>query len=688
MGKKAVTKVTLFIGFCFLLSPLISSVVEGSPKEIPFSYTVCNFNTNEGWTLTSKGEKGKSSLKGKTWSLDFTNGAKSISISPTPVSMLGTVETIHLKVRGATKDHPVHIYIQTHFMTFHKEVGILSGSGEQELIFATPPGNGWLWQDGENDGKIHGPFRLIEIKVDGNNIKDEFQLELISISIDGKVDENKLCVLTSECVATDKPITFRTKVRSISDKPLKGILTWSIYNWDKRELEKGHKSVSIVPEAKENIFEIKTNQNKPALKFIEAVFHLEISGQEIPGSDACWLKTNEVQTDTSLNSQTSFGMGVYLDRYHGIELAKMAQKAKEIGVKWAREDFSWAYLEPEKGKYNWAFEDSIVEIARQNGISVYGIVAYWSPWTKEYSKAGIDDFITFLKELVKRYKNDVHQWEIWNEPNIFFWQGPKEMYAELLMKSYMAIKDIDSTAQVLGISTAGIDYDFIKKMLLLQAPFDVLTIHPYRETLNEKEFISELKKASDLVVLPGGKNRPVWIPEMGWTTYTPHNSWVQRGFQPTSLRVQAQLIIRSYLSCIISGVEPKVFWYDLRNDGTDPHNFEDNIGIMYKDFSPKPAFIAYSIMTRTLKGMKYISSLNMAEGVFAGQFEDEKDKSNKVIAIWCSSEDKRVEIEINSNKATLINTIGEIADLPVLTKDMKKLIYVQLKQDSPVYIKY
>ena len=692
MKKVIITKITMFIGFCFLFSSLKSSVIEGIAKEIPFSYIVFNFNANEGWKLTSEGEKGKSSLKGKTWSLDFTKGAKSISISPTLISLLGTVEKIHLKVRGTAKDHLVHIYIQTHFMTFHKVVGKLSGTDEQELIFDAPPGNDWLWHSGENDGKIHGPFRLMEIKIEGNNIKDEGQLELISISIDGKVAENKLCVLTSECIAMDKPVTFMAKVRSISNKPLKGTLNWSIYNWDKKELEKGNKAVTIVPRGKENLFEIKTNIKKPTLKFVEADFHLDIPGQEIPNADACWL-AHEEQTDTNLILQTSFGMGAYLVRYHGKELGKMAQKAMESGVKWIREDFAWESLEPEKGKYNWAFQDSVVGIAKKNGISVCGLVgAYgitaWSPWSKEYSKEGIDDYVIFLEELVKHYKNDIHHWEIWNEPNIFFWMGPKEMYAELLMKSYIEIKDIDSTAQVLGISTAGIDYNFIQKMLELQAPFDVLTIHPYRERLNEKEFINELKKASDLVALPSGKHRPIWITEMGWATYNPHNSWVERGaFKPTPLRNQAELIIRSYLSCIISGVDPKVFWYDMLNDGTDPYYFEDNLGIMNRDFSPKPAYIAYSTMTRTLKGMKYMSSIQMPEGVFAGQFEDEKNKNNKVIAIWCPTEDKNVEIEIYSNKATLINTIGEISDLAVLTKDMKKIVHLQLKKGSPVYIK-
>jgi hypothetical protein len=687
MRKIVIIKAILFIGFCSLITPLKSSVIESIPKEVPFSYIAFNFNANEGWNLRNEGDKGKSTLNGKIWSLDFTKGAKSISISPTRISFLGTVEKIHLKVRGTAKGHLVHVYIETHFMTFHKVVGKLSGADEQELIFAAPPGNDWLWQDGENDGKIHGPLRLMEIRIEGNNIKDDCQLELISISIDGKVAENKLCVLTSECSATDKPVTFMAKVRSISDKPLKGTLNWSIYNWDKKELEKGNKAVTIMPGGKGTMFEIKTNIKNPTLKFVEAVFHLDIPGQEIPDADACWLAPNEEQTDTSLILQTSFGMGVYLCRYHGKELEKLAQKAKECGVKWVREDFSIFILQPEKGKYNWSYSDSIVEIAKKNGISVLGILGDLPPWSKEYSKEGIDEFIIFLKELVKHYKNDIHQWEIWNEPNIFFWQGPKKMYAELLMKSYIAIKDIDSTIQVLGISTAGIDYEFIQKMLALQAPFDVLTVHPYRKRLNENEFINELEKASDLVALPGAKHRPVWITEMGWTTFTPHNSWVEGFFPSTTLRDQAELITRSYLSCIISGVDPKVFWYNMLNDGTDPHNMEDNLGIMNKDFSPKPAYIAYSTMTRTLKGMKYVSRIQMPEGVFAAQFADEKDKNNKVIAIWCPAEDKNVEIETNSNKAILINTLGEISDLAVHTKDMKNIVQVQLKKGSPVYIK-
>jgi hypothetical protein len=190
-----------------------------------------------------------------------------------------------------------------------------------------------------------------------------------------------------------------------------------------------------------------------------------------------------------------------------------------------------------------------------------------------------------------------------------------------------------------------------------------------------------------MVTLPGGRRRPVWITEMGWTTYTPHNSWVQEGFLPTPLREQAELIVRTYLSCIISGADPKVFWYDLRNDGTDPLNFEDNIGIMYRDFTPKPAYIAYSTMTRTLRSMKFIDSPVLAEGIFSGLFENKSENDKKILAVWSPYADRNIDIEIFSDKATLVNTIGETCDLKVTMRDMKKFVTIQLTKGSPVYIK-
>jgi hypothetical protein len=92
-------------------------------------------------------------------------------------------------------------------------------------------------------------------------------------------------------------------------------------------------------------------------------------------------------------------------------------------------------------------------------------------------------------------------------------------------------------------------------------------------------------------------------------------------------------------------------------------------------------------MTRTLKGMKFVGTLPMPEGIFAGVFEEEQDRNNRIIAIWSPTEDKNVELEVNAGKVILINTMGESTELKVTGRDLKKFVNVELKKGAPVYIK-
>ena len=150
--------------------------------------------------------------------------------------------------------------------------------------------------------------------------------------------------------------------------------------------------------------------------------------------------------------------------------------------------------------------------------------------------------------------------------------------------------------------------------------FDILTIHPYRGRLDDKEFIRDLHKVADLAKRPDGSRRPVWITEMGWATHTPHNSMAM-DFQVTTQRRQAELIARAYIDAIASNVASNISWYDFRNDGNDPFNFEHNMGIITRDFRPKPAYRAYATMTRMLRGLKPLEKeLDLGEGVVAFRF--------------------------------------------------------------------
>lgn len=67
-----------------------------------------------------------------------------------------------------------------------------------------------------------------------------------------------------------------------------------------------------------------------------------------------------------------------------------------------------------------------------------------------------------------------------------------------------------------------------------------------------------------------------------------------RGVNPN---VQAQLLARTYLLAFEAGVDT-VFWYNLRAFENDPFYNEDHFGIVHKDLTPKPAFVAYQTLTR------------------------------------------------------------------------------------------
>jgi hypothetical protein len=566
-------------------------------------------------------------------------------------------------------------------------IGEFAGDGEQELVTDAPPGPGWEWYGGENDGKIHGPLRVGEIGLGAATNTGPCTLELREVIVDTSCPEEKRCVLLAESRDTGNDASFVVRARALSDTPLNGELNWKLRDWEGNEVGKGKQTLAVPAKSEPVEFKLQIREvDRAHRKFLEAEISLEIPGQEVAPVLAAWVATSKEKGDATLEPESPFGMGLYLNRYGGDAgglalMERAAQMARDAGVKWSREDFSWGRIERQRGQFDWTYYDNLVACARRNGITVYAIVGYWTRWTKPYTSEGIDDYAKFLKVMVQRYQKEIKQWEIWNEPNIFFWDGPKDLYAELLIKSYAAIKEIDPGAQVLGLSTAGIDRKFISRMLELKTPFDILTIHPYRSQLNDLAFIDDLKKVSDQVKLPDGQRRPVWLTEMGWATHTPHNT-LRQDFAANTLRAQAELIARSYLCAIVSGVEPRTFWYDFRNDGDDPIYFEHQMGIVYNDFRPKPAYVAYATLTHLLRGKRLFGPIPAPQGVLAFNFRPAAGSSGETIALWSPQADTRVELPSTAQQITRINGIGEESKLKV---QFGKLI-VDLKKGTPIYL--
>ncbi|MHB8957398.1 MAG: beta-galactosidase [Pirellulaceae bacterium] len=662
-------------------------LIEGEPGSGETTsvneYTVFDFDDDEHWRMRADGNAGASSWQERRWTLDFSHGAKAISLIPREVSLLGDPSEIRIRARGKTAGHSVRLQIATHFMTFEKTIGQLTGEGPYELVVGAPPGEGWRWHGGENDGKRHGPLRLRALTVIPTGQADAATLELIDVRVKTSCVSNRQCVMTAHAEGSGDERKFVATVRSLAANSLQGQLTHTIRDWSGNTVSAGSTMMEIPPNG------VAVSTVVPCAAegrvFLEAEFVLDSPDQLIPAAQAYFTAPPEFVRLEQPRPSSPFGMGLYLYRYGSdpASLALMDRAAAlgaAAGVTWSREEFSWSRIETAPGQYDWSFYDQMVATAKRHGICVYGLLAYWSPWTKPYTAQGIEDYCRFARAAADHFRDDIQHWEVYNEPNIFFWQGPRDMYAELLTQAYAAIKEANPQAHVLGCSTAGIDLPFIRRTIELGAPFDILTIHPYRGQLDDRQFISDLQQAAQVAKSPDGTVRPVWITEMGWATHVPHNSSTE-GFGVTTQRDQAHKLARAYIDAMASGVTPNISWYDFRNDGDDPFNFEHNLGIVTDRFELKPAYRAFATLTRWLEGYRVDQQLPLPDSFMAYRFRCDGEGPT-VIAAWSTDTRREVEFPISGPRVRVVNLMDEITELSV----SQGIVRVSVERDCPVLI--
>ena len=173
------------------------------------------------------------------------------------------------------------------------------------------------------------------------------------------------------------------------------------------------------------------------------------------------------------------------------------------------------YYEDEHGNpvYNFAYVDQIYDGLLKDGVRPFVEISFmpkklaFNPdalhpfWYKQNvsppkSMERWDDLIRhFAQHLVDRYGIDeVAQWyfEVWNEPNIDFWNGiPREKsYFELYAHTARALKGVNSRLRVGGPATAAAHWipEFLKFTSDNHVPVDFVSTHGYADDTVEDMF--------------------------------------------------------------------------------------------------------------------------------------------------------------------------------------------------------
>jgi xylan 1,4-beta-xylosidase len=166
------------------------------------------------------------------------------------------------------------------------------------------------------------------------------------------------------------------------------------------------------------------------------------------------------------------------------------------------------YNEDEHGNpvYNFSYVDQIYDGLLKNGVRPFVEISFmprklaFNPdalhpfWYKQNvsppkSMERWDDLIRhFAQHLVDRYGMDeVSQWyfEVWNEPNIDFWNGVPQQrsYFDLYAHTARALKAVNSRLRVGGPATAAAHWvgDFVKYTADNHVPVDFVSTHGYAD---------------------------------------------------------------------------------------------------------------------------------------------------------------------------------------------------------------
>lgn len=257
--------------------------------------------------------------------------------------------------------------------------------------------------------------------------------------------------------------------------------------------------------------------------------------------------------------QIPIGIQARLRSRRGPDLGNVLARMARAHLRFTREDFPWASIEPRPGEYCWAHTDYWMFGAARAGVRVIAVPDASPSWaestlaTAPTDPAGLQAYTAFVREIVGRYGAYGSFWahhphlrpdpityvDVWNEPYIkYFWHRDypdPEGYANMFEAVVRTVRPIDPEARFLleADVTAQDGTPFLADVLqaqpLVARDAYAVSTHPYAsngwgpgvcsasETIAARQYqtcrILQLRRTLDDY---GAANVRLFITELGW----------------------------------------------------------------------------------------------------------------------------------------------------------------------------
>jgi hypothetical protein len=376
-----------------------------------------------------------------------------------------------------------------------------------------------------------------------------------------------------------------------------------------------------------------------------------------------------------------FGVNTHFNQAWPVSIGAIVKRA---GIAWIREG------QP-------SHTDQAISVARTHGLAYLPVfTAYPRPMEKNKRPDGSWDFsdvAAWHRRYAQLYGADIDYYDLVNEPHHNWmklggsWDGgawitPFTVYGRQISQALKAgdpgakvvWEDIDQLIWYRQFFAQGAKSDVI----------DAISPHPYSfhraASLPEEQAMLPQLPAFREFTRKNNLPWTVWTGEVGYSSYRGQAPMI--GYDPYTEEQQADLLVRMMVVQLAAGVE-KIFWYDMRNDGTAANNPEHNFGLIRYDSQPKPGIVAYANLIHQFNGGRWLGRLQTGDANMYAYAFMPRGSEQPVLVAWMKRGTKDLTVPIPMSAGGV--TITDIYGAPRQAALREGVLRLQLSE-SPLYI--
>lgn len=344
------------------------------------------------------------------------------------------------------------------------------------------------------------------------------------------------------------------------------------------------------------------------------------------------------------------------------------------GAKVIRTGIGWGGIEPKEGELHFDRLDHLLQMYADQGMEIQYLLGFcprwaaapekrdaadWHQWNNSMPRE--DAWRNWVRAMAQHYDGRIRYWEVWNEPDIGFWLGTLDEYLVLLRAAYEEIKAVDPKLQVMtgGFAIYNRNPTFIDGVIERgQQWFDIFAHHRHGDF---RGFQAEVDGPIAKLRAQLNPPKPIYFNETAIASIG------------VGEKGQAETLVKK-LSLAWARGAMGYTWYDLRNDGFDPHDYEHNYGMVTNDFYPKAVYPTYNTVVQILRGKEFVSQLGLGEDRWGFVFADAKET---VIVAWNEARselDEHYLLAVDGlREASQVDLMNNAHPLPVSSADRLSL---------------